>query len=258
MIYFDDTELPLGQAGLDITAYFYNANMSWHGGREEAVVAAKGYTPEHMGATMLDIERGRAADIIEAPWQTDTCIGDWHYRRSLFEQHQYKTPTLVAQSLVDIVSKNGNLMLNIPLRGDGTIDEDEHSFLEEFGRWMRVHGEAIYGTRPFNIFGEGVPDVTGSQNFNEARARPYNATDIRFTTKADRLYFFALGWPDDRRLRVKSLRSGNRLYKHAINAVQMLGQSGNLPFQQGPGGLEVTLPLKPPRHLDAYAFRILT
>ncbi len=258
MLYFDDTELPLGQAGLDITAYFYNSNMDWHGGREEAVVAAKGYTPEHMGATMLDIERGRAAGIIDAPWQTDTCIGEWHYKRSLFEQHQYKTPTLVAQSLIDIVSKNGNLMLNIPLRGDGTIDEDEHSFLETFARWMRVHGEAIYGTRPFKVFGEGAPDVAGTQNFNESRARPYDASDLRFTIKAGQLYCFALAWPADGRLLVKSLRSGNRLYEPAINAVQMLGHSGNLPFRQTSKGLEVMLPATPVGPVDAYAFRILT
>jgi alpha-L-fucosidase len=158
MVYFDDAKLPLGPAGLVITAYFYNANMSWHG--------------------------GRASDIIEAPWQTDTCIGEWHYKRSPFEQHQYETPTLVAQSLIDIVSKSGNLMLNIPLGGDGTIDEDEHSFFETFARWMRVHGEAIFDTRSFKVFAEGAPDVAGSQNFNESRARPYNATDPRFTIKA--------------------------------------------------------------------------
>ncbi len=258
MLYFDDTELPLGQTGLDITAYFYNANMQWHHGTEEAVVAAKEYTPEHTGATMLDIERGRAQGILEAPWQTDTCIGDWHYKRSIFEQHKYKTPNTVAQMLVDIVSKNGNLMLNIPVRGDGTIDEDEHAFLAEFGQWMSVHGEALYGTRPFKIYGEGAPDVSGSHNFNENGARPFNAKDIRFTTKGDQLYFFALGWPDDDVLTVKSLASGNSLYPRSIKAVERLGSSGALTFQQTREALQIRLPARPQGHIEAYAFRVLS
>jgi alpha-L-fucosidase len=258
MLYFDDTELPLGQTGLDVVAHYYNANMSWNHGNQEAVVAAKGYTPEHMGATMLDIERGRAQGILEAPWQTDTCIGDWHYKRSLFEQHKYKTPGSVAQTLVDIVSKNGNLMLNIPVRGDGTIDEDEQAFLEEFGRWMRVHGEAIYGTRPFSVYGEGLPDVKGTHNFNEASARPFTAEDIRFTKKGDQLYFFALGWPEDGVLRVKTLRKGNPVYPASIRAIQMLGNSGRLQHQQTPDALEVRLPPRPERHLDAYAFQVMS
>jgi alpha-L-fucosidase len=258
MLYFDDTELPLGQTGLDITAHYYNANMRWHKGNEEAVVAAKEYTPEHMGASMLDIERGRAQGILDAPWQTDTCIGEWHYKRSIFEQHKYKTPNWVAQSLVDIVSKNGNLMLNIPVRGDGTIDEDEHAFLEEFGRWMAVNGEAIYGTRPFKIYGEGLLDVTGSHNFNEDKARAFDASDIRFTTKGDRLYFFALGWPADGKLVVKSLAKGNSLYPRAIRTIEMLGMEERLQFQQTSTGLEVKLAMRPDQKVNAFAFRVLS
>lgn len=257
MLYFDDTELPFGQTGLDVVAHYYNANMLWHMGNEEAVVAAKEYSPEHMGATMLDIERGRAQGILEAPWQTDTCIGDWHYRRSLFDQHAYKRPSTVAQMLVDIVSKNGNLMLNIPVRGDGTIDEDEHEFLRDFGRWMTVNGEAIYGTRPFTIYGEGPPDITGSHNFNEMRARPYTAEDIRFTRKGNQLYVFALGWPQDGVLRVKTFSKGNSAYPQPIRGVEMLGNAGRLTFQQTAQGLEIKLPPRNPEILDAYSFRIL-
>ncbi|MGO4517706.1 alpha-L-fucosidase [Terriglobus sp. 2YAB30_2] len=256
LLYFDDRELPLGQAGLDITAYYYNASLSWHGGQQQAVVAAKEYSPEHTGATMLDIERGRAQGILEAPWQTDTCIGDWHYKRSLFEKHQYKTPEWVAKSLVDIVSKNGNLMLNIPVRGDGSIDEDEHKFLAELGRWMSVHGEAIYGTRPFKIYGEGAPDVSGSHNFNETKARAFDASDIRFTTKGDVLYAFVLGWPADGRVSIKSLAVNNAMYPRKIGSVEMLGGHGRLEFRQESESLTIKLPAKPQDHLDVYAFRI--
>jgi alpha-L-fucosidase len=258
LLYFDDEELPLGQAGLDMTAHFYNASAKWHGGETQAVVTAKEYTPAHMGASLLDIERGRAQGILDAPWQTDTCIGDWHYKRSLYTEHKYKTPNWVAQALVDIVSKNGNLMLNIPVRGDGTIDEDEYKFLDEFGAWMRVHGEGIYGTRPFKVFGEGAPDVSGSHNFNENKARAFDASDIRFMTKEETLYLFALGWPADGKLKVKSLAKGNSVYPRTIGAVEMLGVSGRLKAVQNSEALEITLPARPAGHLDAFGFRILT
>ncbi|MFT4111867.1 alpha-L-fucosidase [Silvibacterium sp.] len=256
MLYFDDTELPLGQAGLDVVAHYYNANLHWR--NEEAIVAAKEYTPEHLGASMLDIERGRAQGILEAPWQTDTCIGDWHYRRSLFEEHTYKRPSTVAQMLIDIVSKNGNLMLNIPVRGDGSIDEDEHEFLRDLGGWMSVNGEAIYGTRPFAVFGEGPPDVVGAHNFNEQHARPYTAEDIRFTRKGNQIYAFALGWPRDGILRVKTLAKGSSVYPQPIHGVEMLGHAGPLVFEQTADALEVRLPARDPESLDAYSFRILT
>lgn len=258
MLYLDDRELPLGQAGLDLVAHYYNASMQWHNGHEEAVVAAKEYSPEHLGATMLDIERGRAQGILEAPWQTDTCIGDWHYRRSLFDEHSYKRASAVAQMLIDIVSKNGNLMLSIPIRGDGTIDEDEHEFLQSFSRWIATTGEAIYGTRPFAIYGEGPPDVSDSHNFNESHNRPYTPQDIRFTRKGEQVYLFALGWPDDAVLQVKSLAKGNAIYPKPVVAVEMLGVPGRLPAQQTPEGLRVQLPAKRPDTLDAYAFRLLT
>jgi alpha-L-fucosidase len=163
----------------------------------------------------------------------------------------------VAKSLVDIVSKNGNLMLNIPVRGDGSIDEDEHKFLAEFGRWMSVHGEAIYGTRPFKIYGEGAPDVSGSHNFNETKARAFDASDIRFTTKGDVLYAFVLGWPADGKVSIKSLATNNATYPRKIGSVEMLGGHGRLEFRQEAEALTIKLPAKPQDHLDVYAFRIL-
>lgn len=256
LVYFDDTELPLGQAGLDITADFYNSNMRRHGGRLEAVVAAKKYTPEHLGATMLDIERGRAQGILPAAWQTDTCIGDWHYDRRIFERHGYKTPSQVAQLLVDVVSKNGNLMLSIPLKGDGTIDEDEHTFLTDFAAWMKVHGEGIYGTRPFSVYGEGAPDLAAGETFGESKARAFEATDIRFTQQKDgTLYVWALGWPADGRLRVRSLAKRGVAYPGEIKAVELLG-GGRIPFERTNEALVLTLPAKPEGRVEAFGFRV--
>jgi alpha-L-fucosidase len=258
LLYFDDEELPLGQAGLDIAAYYYNANMSWNQGRLEAVITSKKLTPNHLGATVLDIERGRAQGILNDPWQTDTCIGDWHYSRQIFLERKYKTPSWVAQSLVDIVSKNGNLMLNIPMRGDGTIDEEEYSFLDELGRWMRTNGEAIYSSRPFTVYGEGAPDVTNSNNFNETAARAFNSSDIRFTTKGDQLYVFALGWPENGKLVIKSLAKNSSVYPPKIAGVEMLGLPGRLNFRQTDSAMEITLPSKPQGSINAYSFKVLS
>jgi alpha-L-fucosidase len=191
---------------------------------------------------VLDIERGRADRILADAWQTDTCIGDWHYRRSLFEQHRYKTADTVIRMLADIVSKNGNLLLNIPLRGDGTIDDDERAVLDGLARWMAPNGEAIYGTRPFTVFGEGPPDVKGSANFNENNARAYTPEDIRFTTKGDVLYAFVLAWPADGRVAIKTLARGGAAHPQDVRRVELLDGAAPLTFSRDDAALSVTLP----------------
>lgn len=254
MLYFDDSELPLEQAGLDVTAHYYNSSILHHGSLE-AVVFAKEFKPEHMGAAVLDIERGRAKGILPDPWQTDTCIGDWHYNREVFEQHRYKTASQVVQTLMDIVSKNGNLLLSVPVRGDGTLDEDEHKFLSDMSSWMQVNSEAIYGTRPFSIHGEGLPDVQSSSGFNEYKARPYTAEDIRFTTKKDVLYATALGWPNAPSLTIKTLAQGSKEYPGKIQRVELLGHDGALEFKRNDQGLVIDLPQQKPNDY-AYVFKI--
>ena len=255
VLYFDNTELPLGQAGLDIAAHFYNANLKNHGGRLEAVLNSKGLTPDHTGTMVLDIERGRADRILPAAWQTDTCIGDWHYRRALFEEHKYKTAGTVITMLIDIVSKNGNLLLNIPVRGDGTIDDDERKVLAGLAAWMPANQEAIFGTRPFTVFGEGAPDVEGSANFNENAARPYTAEDIRFTTKGRTLYAVALAWPAAGKIIIKTLAKGSAGYPGEVAKVELLGSPGALTFVRDATGLVVGLPAEKP-HDYAYALKI--
>src|SRR5262249_41248259 len=150
--------------------------------------------------------------------------------RSRLDNHKYKSGDTVIKMLIDIVSKNGNLLLNIPLRGDGTIDDDERKVLDELAAWMPVNGEGIFGTRPFAVFGEGAPDVQGSGNFNEGKARPYTAEDIRFTTKGDTLYAFVLGWPTDGKVTVKTLAAGSEHFKKEIAKVEILGAEGNAKF----------------------------
>jgi alpha-L-fucosidase len=254
LLYFDNYGLPMGQAGRDIVTHFYNSSVR-RNGSVQAVVFAKNLKPEEQGTVVYDLERGRAKGILQDAWQTDTCIGDWHYDRALYERHGYKTARMVVQMLVDIVSKNGNLLLSIPLRGSGSIDEDEHRFLIDMAAWMRVHGEAIYATRPFFVEGEGMPDVQKSSDFNESGGRPYTAEDIRFTTKGDTLYAFVLGSPQKDTLTIKTLTRGRSEFPRPVARVEFLGQEGALTFVQDERGLTVRLPQRPPSDYP-FCFRI--
>ncbi|MBM4088515.1 MAG: alpha-L-fucosidase [Planctomycetes bacterium] len=202
---YSDGAVPFGEVGRSLFAHFYNANMAWHGGELEAVYNIKDMAPrtdhgEYVdGIGVQDVERGVLGGIKAEPWQTDTCIGNWFYKTGL----SYKPASQVICMLADIVSKNGSLLLNIPLKHDGTIDPEAEKVLADLGAWMTVNGEAIYGTRPWLVFGEGRPQEDGG-HFNEDGQR-YGARDIRFTTRGDDLYALVLGWPADGLARVRSL-----------------------------------------------------
>ncbi len=239
LLYFDDGVLPLNgesDAGLRIAAHYYNASTAWHEGRNEAVMNTKGLGPEERRALVWDIERGRADRIEPFVWQTDTCIGEWHYHRGI----GYKSAATVIAMLADIVSKNGNLLLNIPVRGDGTIDEREEKVLEDLAAWMQVNAEAIFATRPWLVFGEGrTRGSTGDS------AGGLTARDLRFTTKGDALYAIVLGWPADGRVAVRSLAKVPGA-AGKIAAVTLLGHAGALAFTHDEKGLAVTMPEKKP------------
>ena len=146
--------------------------------------------------------------------------------------------------LVNIVSKNGNLLLNIPVRGDGTIDEDEIKFLQGLGDWMAVNGEGIFGSRPWQVYGEGPAHVAGGM-FNENKVT-YGAQDIRFTTKGGALYAYFLGWPADGKVTIRELASAtdarpSRLDRK-IAAVHLLGAADAVAWTQDAAGLHVELP----------------
>ncbi|GAA3759277.1 alpha-L-fucosidase [Terriglobus aquaticus] len=253
LVYFDDEEIPLGQKGLDVTAHFYNSSIA-RNGSQQGVIFAKKPTPEHAGAFTLDIERSRSTEILAEPWQTDTCIGDWHYDRRIFEQHRYKTPEVVIAMLIDVISKNGNLLLSIPVRGNGAIDEDEHAFLQALASWVPQHGEAIYGTRPYDVYGEGPPEPI-TKDFSE-KTRPHTAEDIRFTRKGDMLYAFVLAWPMDGTVRIKTLRrGGEHALPRPVQRVDLIGATAPLNFQQTGEALVVTVPPDKPNPY-AYVLKI--
>jgi alpha-L-fucosidase len=245
-LYFDDTELPLGQAGLDVTAHYYNAGLKWHGGKMETVVTAKNMSPEHRTALVEDIERGSSDSLRAEPWQTCTCIGDWHYNREVAEKNRYKSVDEVVDMLADIVSKNGNLLLSVPVRGNGTIDGHETAFLEGMAAWMEVNGEAIFGTRPWKVFGEG-PTRAGTGMFGESRNRPFTAEDVRFTVKGGALYAIVLGWSGENTVVIKSLGAESHgTGGRKISGVSLLGHAGALDWSQDSRGLKVSMPARPP------------
>ncbi|CAN5409883.1 alpha-L-fucosidase [soil metagenome] len=262
LVYFDDTVLPLhpiSDVGLRIATNFYNRSVKRNGGRLDVVLTGKVLNEDQRKCMVWDIERGAANDIVPLPWQTDTCIGDWHYSRPLLARHGYKTAAMVAQMLVDIVSKNGNLMLNIPLPGSGAPDDDELSFVADFGRWMRTNGGAIYGSRPWAVYGEGPSTQAQAplreQGFNEGRNRPYTAEDVRFVQKGGKVYAFALGWPENGKLSIKSLAAGTAKTSGQVERVELVGAPGVLDHTRTADGLEITLPQRR-RGEYVYAFEI--
>ena len=248
LLYFDDDALPLwpfSDTGLKIAANFYNSNMQANGGKLEAVLTGKQLSEVQRQCIVWDIERGGANRIEPLPWQTDTCIGSWHYRRSRYDTGDYRTAKSVIQGLVDIVSKNGNLLLNIPVRGDGTIDDKEEAILNGIAAWMDVNKECIFGTRPWKVFGEGpsaeAPPVA-AQNMSEGKAKPFTADDIRFTMKDGALYAIALGAPQ-RELQLKSLGTGAKLIDRPVRGVTRLGSTEPVPFVQTADALTIKAPL---------------
>lgn len=199
LIYFDDTALPLwpvSDAGLKIAAHYYNQSAARHGGQADVVLTGKILDTQQRRCLVWDIERGQSNHIEPEPWQTCTCIGGWHYDRGVYDRHQYKTAATVIRTLVDVVSKNGNLLLSIPVRGDGTIDEQERAIVEAIAQWMDVNKDALIGTRPWKVCGEGpqlaAAPPPSAQGFNEGKGLPYTARDIRYTRKGDTLYAFVM------------------------------------------------------------------
>ena len=230
---YSDGGVPFGnEVGLSMIAHFYNSNMDLHGGKLEAVYNCKQLSG---GRWVQDLERGIMAGIDPNPWQTDTSIGDWFYKK----HWQSRPVTWVIHMLVDNVSKNGNLLLNVVQRPDGSLDPEVEQMLHDLAAWNAIHGEAIFGTRPWTVYGESTVKAK-SGSFNEGYT--YSAKDIRFTTKGKTLYAIALGWPEDRKLVIRSLARPKGENVNDIADIRLLGSTGKLTWKQTPDGLTVTLP----------------
>lgn len=246
LLYFDDTALPLypvSDAGLKIAAHFYNSSMKQNKGKLEAVLLGKILTPEQRKCLVWDVERGAPDKIQPEPWQTCTCIGDWHYNEAVYNQKRYKSAQSVIQSLIDVVSKNGNMLLSIPVRGDGTIDELEVAVLEGIAAWMEINQESLFGTRPWKVFGEGpaaeAANPINAQGFNEGRIK-FSSKDIRFNQKGRVLYVTVMGSPTEP-IQVKNLNQ-----QTGISRIELLGSKEKVKWQQTSQHLQIEAPATVP------------
>jgi alpha-L-fucosidase len=238
----------------------YNSNMKRHNGKLDAVVFGKILDAQQQKCMVWDIERGQSNKIEPFVWQTDTCIGEWHYDRRVYDRKGYKSAKTIIHTLADVVSKNGNLLLNVPVRGDGTIDEQEKEVVAGITKWMQANNECIYATRPWKVFGEGPAMENAAplsaQGFNEGKGKPFTSQDIRFTTKGDILYAIALGTPVDGKINIKSLATNNALYPKAISRIELIGNGQPLQFNRSAEGLSVMLPANLPEQV-AYVLKVI-
>jgi len=273
LIYFDDTSLPfvsgddannrsittVSDLGLKIAASYYNKSANANNGKVENVIFGKVLGSDEKECLVWDVERGIPDKPQAKPWQTCTCIGDWHYNRSTYNNNWYKSANTVIHMLIDIVSKNGNLLLNIPLRGNGTYDEKELAVVKGITAWMNVNKESIYDTRTWIKFGEGPTaeraNALSAQGFNEGTN--YDATDIRYVKKGDSLlYVTVMGWPTNGKAVLKSLGSSQPYLTRKIKSIQILG-GGNLTYTRALDALTINLPAtKPATGNIGIAFKI--
>lgn len=261
VLYFDDTVLPLypiSDVGLKIAAHFYNSNALWHNGDNQGVLLGKILQGDEKKCMVWDVERGASPTIEDHPWQSETCIGVWHYDRSLYNKNGYKSSATVIHTLADVVSKNGVFLLNVPVRADGTIDEKEIAVVQSIGKWLKTNGESIYDTRPWRVCGEGPsvehPPAIQAQGFNEAKIS-LTEDDKRFTTKGDStIYVIVLGCPTKPVL-VKSFSKQAGLLDRRIKAVQLLGSSETVKWAIGDNGVTIQPPITKPFD-EAIVFKV--
>jgi alpha-L-fucosidase len=236
---YSDSPMPFGDVGRTLIAHLYNQDIARNNGKLEAVYTCK---QPSGGLWVQDVERGVLDTVSVYPWQTDTSIGDWYYRTG----QKYKTATEVIQMLVDIVSKNGNLLINVVQTPEGDLEPDMLQILEEIGVWTSANGEGIYGSRPWIIYGEKSAEAQAVKlgRFNENYK--FNSKDIRFTTKGETLYAYCLGKPVGDIL-IKSLGKSSGLSGKTIASVSMVGSTAKISWKQSADALVIKKPANLPR-----------
>jgi len=250
---YSDSKLPFDDVGRSMLAHYYNQDRASNGGKLQAVYTCK---KESEGKWVRDIERGIAPGISPDPWQTDTSIGDWFFRTG----QKYKSAKEVVQMLVDIVSKNGNLLINVVQTPEGDLEPDVLQILDGIGSWTAANGEGIYATRPWKVYGEG-PSTTGTQEKGHfggiSDAQTYKPEDFRFTASKDgkTLYAFCMGKPEGD-LRIASLGKDSMLTEKAVASVELLGSDEKLNWSQEKDAL-VIKPLSKIPNEYAVGFKVV-
>ncbi len=235
---YSDSKLPFEEVGRSMLANFYNGNITYTGGKPTAVYACKEASE---GKWAQDVERGILDSISPYPWQTDTSIGDWYYRTG----QQYRTGTEIIQMLIDIVSKNGNLLINVVQTPEGDLEPDVLNIVEQIAVWMPVNSEGIYGTRPWKIYGEGPSTLKSNQakgpfgGLSDTHA--YQSTDIRFTTKGNSLFAFCMDTPNSD-IRITSLGKSSKINAKKIAGIKLLGSNEKLKWTQEDDALVINRP----------------
>ena len=235
---YSDSPLPFGDTGRTMLAHYYNDNINKNRGKLDAV-----YTPKQPseGRWVQDVERGVLDSISPFPWQTDTSIGDWFYKTG----QKYKSSDAIDQLLVDIVSKNGNLLINVVQTPEGDLEPDVLNIVEKIGKWTTANGEGIYATRPWKIYGEGPSTIKSNQQKGRfgglSDTRVYQATDIRFTTKGNTVFAFCMNIPTED-IRIISLGKNSKYLNKPIASISMLGSKEKLKWAQEDGVLVISKP----------------
>ena len=230
---YSDSPLPWDKVGLSIVAHLYNLSAGQNGGTVQAIYNQKDTNAGIHGIGVLDIERGQMTEATPFVWQTDTCVGGWFYD----SREAYKTPEHVIEMFVDIVSKNGCLLLNFTQRPDGTLDEPCLHILKVMADWVKVNGEGIYGTRPWHVAGEGI--TQGESGSFKEKPLPWTTADFRFTSKGNVVYAFQMRYPERREAFIRSLSSGMGA---KVKNVMVLGHDQPIFYRQLEDGLLVQLP----------------